>query len=48
MSEGHIAENIRTDLAAGFDRVVSLIEDRAAIERFRAKAGDLPVNVLVG
>jgi len=52
MSPGHVAENIRKDLEAGFDSVVSLLEDPRAIyrvgERLSKETDEHPQGVVMG
>jgi excisionase family DNA binding protein len=47
MSEGHAAENVRKDLAAGYDRVVCLLDETVGLERLRTKLGPVPSTVLL-
>lgn len=47
MGEGHAAENVRKDLAAGFDRVICLVDEAVNLDRLRSKLGALPPGVLL-
>ena len=52
MTDGHAIDNIRKDLEAGFDLVVSLLDDSASAERIQealaAESGDLRPKVRIG
>ncbi len=52
MAEGHALENVRKDLEAGYDLVVSLLDDSTSLGRIEkalaSESGDLPLSVRVG
>ena len=52
MAEGHALENIRKDLEAGYNLVVSLLDDPASVERIQealiSETGTLPPKVRMG
>lgn len=48
MGEGHAAENVRKDLAAGYERVICLVDEAVNLDRLRTKLGSLPPTVLLG
>lgn len=47
MTDGHAAENIRKDLAAGFDTVASLLADEAAAKRLSEGLPQSPSGVRI-
>ncbi len=48
MSETHAAENVRKDLAAGYERIVCLVDEAVNLAGLRTKLGPLPPSVLLG
>ncbi|HEX4961394.1 MAG TPA: helix-turn-helix domain-containing protein [Thermoanaerobaculia bacterium] len=48
MGDGHVAENVRKDLDAGYGRVVCLVDQAVNLDRIRAKLGTLPSGVVLG
>jgi hypothetical protein len=48
MSEAHAAENVRKDLAAGYDQVVCLVDDTVNLAGLKSKLDPLPPSVLLG
>jgi len=48
MGEGHVAENVRKDLDAGYGRVVCLVDQTVNLDRMRTKLGTLPPGVVLG
>jgi predicted DNA-binding transcriptional regulator AlpA len=42
MGEGHAAENLRKDLAAGYTQVVCLVDEGVNLDRLKMKLGELP------
>ncbi|MGH9363271.1 MAG: type IV secretory system conjugative DNA transfer family protein, partial [Thermoanaerobaculia bacterium] len=48
MTEAHAAENLRKDLAAGYDRVVCLLDEFVHLGRLQSRLGLLPPGVVLG
>lgn len=48
MGEAHTAENVRKDLASGYDRVLCLIDQGVSLAALRTKLDPLPQSVLLG
>lgn len=48
ISEGHVLENIEKDRRAGFETIVSLIEDQGVLERIQRKLQQGPKGLVLG
>ena len=48
MGEAHAAENVRKDLAAGYERIVCLVDETVNLAGLKSKLNPLPPSVLLG